>query len=95
MSDANHYTSLHELEALFPPDPLHELADESAARHKQQKDAMKHLASWLRAAADHVESGQWPMVMGCTVPRAPEYTVNLKGSLMSTVSVTFSHPWGG
>lgn len=94
MNDA-HLHSLREIEALFPMDPLHELADEYAARDQQEKAALKHLAAWLRSAADHIESNNWPKVMGCTVPRAPEATIRLSGSLMTTVSVTFSHPWGG
>lgn len=91
----DHYTSLHEIRERFPLDALHELSDEDAARAKQEAQARKHLATWLRAAADHVEADRWPQIMGCTVPKASEFSVNVKGSLMTTVSVTFSHPWGG
>jgi len=95
MSSNTHLHGLREIEELFPMEPLHELSDEGAARDKQERDALTHLASWLRAAADHVELGNWPKVMGCTIPRSPEISIRLSGSLMTTVSVTFSHPWGG
>ncbi len=63
----------------------------STIRREGSEDAArKHLASWLRQAAEQVERGTMPDVYGC---KLPEY--GYTGSLgMGEFSVTFMWPWG-
>lgn len=61
-----------------------------------EQKAKQHLIGWLRRAIEQLEKTSFPYVMGCDVPlRNPvEYTL-ADGEMIETVSVTFSHPWGG
>jgi hypothetical protein len=70
--------------------------------HGDEISMKRHIAQWLRRAADQVEDGigRFPDVFGCQVPsRDIEEAGGLckgKGSdFIETVSVTLSMPWPG
>ncbi len=57
-----------------------------------EEGARKELARLLRLAADTVERGGYPDVLGCELPLGRKIC---QGEFLSTVSVTLSLPWPG
>jgi hypothetical protein len=60
-------------------------------KHGEPK-ARKILANSLRVFADQVEKGGFPDIFGCEVMAGSRPCEN---TVIETVSVTLSHPWGG
>lgn len=55
-----------------------------------------HISSWLRAAADHIDKKNVfdPSIMDVEVPERPPGKIGTE-SVMETIRIDFSHPWGG
>lgn len=62
---------------------------------KRNELVRQHIAQRLREAADLVEADGFPNVYACTMPIHVEKPLKDQGSLMVSISVTFSYPWGG
>lgn len=80
-------TQWHEkVKELRPADPTHRLSS-----NELDAPACKWLAAELRKLADHIESGKYPQVFGCAIPKNGIDTKDL----MLDFSVVLSHPWPG